>query len=402
MNDFDKHGLLQEISDTIVDTPNIHAFLNKLPGIIQHYLPFKRTVIYYKSNSGNHYKPYSEDMEPETIPVLNENSPFVQRFITQKGVVAFTGPKDTNREMFENDIASLLEANRINLLFPLYCRHYFRGMLLCHLDLNHAGHLKEFEHMVIGAAHIFIPVIETERMELENDRNYYRLLKFDRLALLGEMVAAVAHELKTPINTILMEIQEMHDILKKDEGMGTACQKIKKEIQRVDQFIGSMLNFSKFEATSMEGLTLNEFVEKTLADIPRKRIPSHLEIDVILENNHQIYTDPNRLRQVFFNILFNAFDAVAISGAVTIRVYSEVPETNKSENRRHIISIRDNGPGIPDEIKDKIMEPFFTTRREGTGLGLYISYGIMRSLKGELVIESSGSGTTVYIVLPGE
>ena len=103
---------------------------------------------------------------------------------------------------------------------------------------------------------------------------------------------------------------------------------------------------------------------------------------------------------VFLNVIFNALDATGKGGTITIKTYSEYKETIKDIKK--IISIRDNGPGIPQEIKERVLEPFFTTKKEGTGLGLYISYGIMKSLKGDLEIESNENGTTVFIILPGE
>jgi signal transduction histidine kinase len=391
---------MRNISGTIADVPTMNRFLKQLPGIIQRYLPLKRAIIFYKNDTGSNFAPYSQDIEVDPLPSLDEKSNIIRSFVNRKGAVLVDGGDNIYREIFNKNTGDLLEHYGLNLLVPLYCRHYYRGLLVCFLDPKKKHLIGDIQRLITDAAHIFIPVIETERLEVENDRNYYRLFKFDRLVLLGEMVAAIAHELKTPMATVMLEVQEMSDVYARHKGLGRACKKIKNEIQRINQFIRSLLSFSKFEEISMETVALNDFVPKTLTEIPGKRIPERLDISTHLEDNHLVSTDKNRLRQVFFNLIFNAFDAAGPGGEITVKTYTEFKEAD--QDSRHIIAIRDNGPGIPDDIKEKVLEPFFTTKSQGTGLGLYISYGIMRSLQGDLEIESSSNGTTVYMILPGD
>jgi len=400
MKQLKKYEFIQAISDAVGTALSMSNFLKQLPGIIQRYLPLKRSIIFYKSETGNHFNPYSEEFENNRITPLDEKSNIIRSFVSHRRAIILDKEENIYQEIFNKNSDHILERYDLNVVIPLYCRRYSRGLLLSWLDPKKKGFFKDLEQVMQTAADIFIPIIETERLEVENDRNYYRLFKFDRLVLLGEMVASIAHELKTPMNTVLLEVQEMHDMLNDQKGMDQTCKKIKKEITRINQFIRSLLSFSKFKEISNEELALNEFVQKTLKDIPRKRIPADLKIAPHLENNPVVFTDRNRLHQVFLNILFNAFDAAGTGGEISIKTYSEHKETDK--DMKHYIAIRDSGPGISDEIKEKILEPFFTTKQEGTGLGLYISYGIMRSLKGDLEIESSAKGTTVYIILPGD
>lgn len=395
-----RYEFIQATADAVDSAPSVNIFLRQLPGIIQKYLPLKRTIVFYRSETGNHFNPYSVEYESNRITPLDEKSNIIRSFVTYDRAIMLDKKEDIYQELFNKNSDNILERYDLNLIIPLRCRRYNRGLLLSRLDPKKKVLLEDLEQVLKTASDIFIPIIETERLEVENDRNYYRLFKFDRLVLLGEMVASIAHELKTPMNTVLLEVQEMHDLLCNQKGMDQTCKKIKKEINRINQFICSLLSFSKFKEISNEGLELNEFVGKALKDIPRKRIPVDLKIVSRLENHQAVFTDKNRLHQVFLNVLFNAFDAAGAGGEITVKTYSEQKETAK--DIKHYIAIHDNGPGISDEIKEKILEPFFTTKKEGTGLGLYISYGIMRSLKGDLEIESSTGGTTVYIILPGD
>ncbi len=395
------YEFLQAISDTIGTAPTMAHYLKQLPIIMEKYLPIKRIIVFYRSETGNRFSPYPEVVDNNPVIPLDEQSNIIRSFVTHHSAMFLDSNESIYHEIFNKNSDQLLDKYQLNLLIPLHCRRYYRGLLVGWMDPKKRGLIKEVEKLIQAAAHLFIPIIETERLEVENDRNYYRLFKFDRLVLMGEMVASIAHELKTPMNTVLLEVQEINDQLGNigHSGLTSSCQKIKNEIHRVSQFIRSLLSFSKFKEIAVEEIALNDFVVEALAEIPRKRIPEALDITTRLENDHTLPIDRNRLRQVFFNILFNAFDAAGAHGKIAVKTYAERKEIDK--NARHIISIRDDGPGIPADIKDKVLEPFFTTKSEGTGLGLYISYGIMRSIKGDLEIESNNEGTTVYIILPG-
>ncbi len=391
---------IKSISEGIENSHSPNDFLDLLHKIIQKFIPFKRIIIFYRDGFGNKFRPFPEKIDNSQIITLNENSNLIKIFITRKNSILFDKKEKIYWELFNKDSNNLLERLNVNYIYPLYCKKYYRGIVLAQIDSNKTKLLKDIERIIKIAANIFIPIIETERLEVENDRNYYRLFKFDRLVLLGEMVASISHELKTPMNTIILEIEEIIDSYIKPDEIKSALKKIKKETFRVNSFIESLLSFSKLKEISIINFSLKEFIEKALNDIPKKRIPANVKI--IKETDEDLYVsaDKNRLHQVFLNILFNAFDAVGKSGEITIRTYSEYKGVKKAI--KYITSIHDNGPGIPLEIKDKVLKPFFTTKKEGTGLGLYISYGIMKSLKGDLEIESTENGTTVYLILQGD
>jgi signal transduction histidine kinase len=388
---------IKSISESIEDSYSPNDFLNLLHKIIQNFMPFKRIITFYRDGFGNKFRPFPEKIDNSQIIILNENSNLIKSFITRKSSILFEKKENIYWELFNKDSNNLLDKYNINYIIPLYCKNYYRGILLANIEHNKTKLIKDIDRIIKIAANIFIPIIETERLENENDRNYYRLFKFDRLVLLGEMVASISHELKTPMNTIILEIEEIIDSYIKPDEIKSALKKIKKETLRVNNFIESLLSFSKLKEISIIDFSLKEFIEKALNDIPKKRIPANVKIIKEIDEDLYVSADKNRLHQVFLNILFNAVDAVGETGEITIRIYSEYKEVKKG--MKYIISINDNGPGIPLDIKDKVLKPFFTTKKEGTGLGLYISYGIMKSLKGDLEIESTENGTTVYLIL---
>ena len=389
---------IESISQAMNSPHTTDDLLGRLPTLFEKTFPFKRTVVYYRAQVGNVFTPYTLKLDHDNLPNLNEECNIIESLNHRHEPILLDEKNSLHRDLFNRDTDQFLDTNELNLIIPLRSDNYFRGMIITWLNPKKKKILPAVTRLTNIAANIFIPSIEIKRIELSNDMNYYKLFKFDRLVLLGEMVASISHELKTPLSTIMLEIQEMNDCMYNREEMENSYKKISREIHKINKFVQSLLSFSRFQKISMESVLIKDFIEKTLEDIPRKKFPSDLQIVTDIDNHLTTMTDRSRLQQVFFNVLFNAVDALKVNGNIIIKTYKEYKDISK--NDRIIISINDNGPGIPNEIKEKVFEPFFTTKKEGTGLGLYISYGIMKSLKGDLEIQSNETGTTVLIILP--
>ncbi len=375
-------------------------FLASFSAILRRYFPLERCIVYFKEPEGNVFKPYSDDDTSVPLPLIPEEADLVESFTGRREPMV-DGPRTRMYfELFDRGTRGLLAGNGVNLIIPLHARSYFRGLLLARIDRSDLAAVHELTVAVQTAAVMFIPLIEAERLEFANDKNFYRLFKFDRLVLVGQMAASLAHELRTPLTTVLFEATAIKGRTGNDGAIAASCEKINREINRAGRLVESLLVFSKFKGLNLSHFPLREFVERTLAEIPPKKIPDSVEIRVRAEREIRVASDSDRLKQVFMNVLFNALEAMAGkgNGSIDIRIYSEYDELPR--NIHHVIAIRDSGPGIPDAIKDRVLEPFFTTKKEGTGLGLYISYSIMKTLKGDLEIHSSGQGTQVNLILP--
>jgi signal transduction histidine kinase len=392
--------LFTQMARALHEARNARSFLVMFPVLLQKYFPCARCILYYKEAEGNVFRPYFSDSRKRDLPLIGEEANLIESFT---GRTEFLLADDDNRmyfDLFNRDSDGFFAKNSLNLVIPLHARKYFRGLLLAAVDTADRKSVPALAEAVQTAALMFIPLIEAEQMEYENDKNYYRLFKFDRLVLLGQMAASLAHEMRTPLTTVLFELAAIQNQLPGDEKITAAYETIKREIARANQMIESLLVFSKFKDLHIAPVFLREFIESTLREIPAHKIPPRIKVQVQAEKEIQVSSDGNRLKQVFINVLFNALEALANqkNAAIDIRIFSEYKDLPK--NMRHIIAITDNGPGIPDAIKDRVLEPFFTTKKEGTGLGLYISYSIMKTLKGDLEIHSSGQGTRVNLILP--
>jgi signal transduction histidine kinase len=391
---------LVEIARALQAARSARDFLPAFPGMLRGRFAVECCILYYKEAEGNSFRPYDHAGSSGPLPLLREESCLVESF-TGRTEIMTAGPRTQMYfDLFDREGDGLFARNGFNLVVPLHARNYFRGLLLLRADTQDRSAIGALADAAQAAATMFIPLVEAERMEFENDKNYYRLFKFDRLVLLGQMAASLAHELRTPLTTVLFEAAAIKGRLGSDKTILAAYDKINREVGRANKLIESLLVFSKFKDLNLSRIRLNEFIERTLGEIPAKKVPAQVQIRVQAEKEIQVSSDGDRLKQVFINVLFNALEAMTgqESGRIEIRIYSEYDGLPK--NLHHVIAICDSGPGIPAAIKDRVLEPFFTTKKEGTGLGLYISYSIMKTLKGDLEIHSSSQGTQVNLILP--
>jgi signal transduction histidine kinase len=165
---------------------------------------------------------------------------------------------------------------------------------------------------------------------------------------------------------------------------------MKESIQRIDHIVKSLLSFSKHEKKKISEIDLSEMTDDVIQSIALK-IPKSIKLTKTLGQPMAVKTDIQRIQQVLINILFNALDAVGKEkGEIKISTYitgrDQVPE-NELFN-------------IEESFKEKLFQPFQTTKEEGTGLGLYTCYGLMKSLGGDITINSSPRGTEVILSLP--
>jgi len=391
---------IAEIAKSLQEARNARAFLSEFPHLLQKHFPFASCLLYYKDAEGNAFRPYSANQKDNNLSLIREETNLIESFTSRSEFLLDTAQTRFYFDLFNRDSDDLFKRKALNLVIPLRARKYFRGLLLAAVDAADRKSVSALAEAAQTAAIMFIPLIEAEQMEFDNDKNYYRLFKFDRLVLLGQMAASLAHELRTPLTTVLFEISAIKSQLPQNGEIGAAYEKINREITRANQMIESLLVFSKFKELTIAPILLREFCAQTLQEIPAKKIPPGIKVSLQAEKEIQVESDGNRLKQVFINVFFNALEALKgiENSEIIIRIYSEYNDLPK--NIRHIIAITDNGPGIPGAIKEKVLQPFFTTKKEGTGLGLYISYSIMKTLKGDLEIHSSGQGTRVNLILP--
>jgi histidine kinase len=235
-----------------------------------------------------------------------------------------------------------------------------------------------------------------------------QLIQASKMATLGEMATGIAHELNQPLSVIKTASSFMLNWLRRgeklnDEVLRTMLDEIDGHVDRATGIINHIRQFGRKSAGARELLSVNRVLQQAL-DIFSQQLKLR-DIEVVTElaaDLPPILADPNRLEQVFINLLINARDAVEEKRERL--PHGERPHritlTTRLQKRMVRIEMTDTGVGVPEALIDKIFEPFFTTKPvgKGTGLGLSISYGIVQDFQGSLRVESQENHGSTFII----
>lgn len=239
-----------------------------------------------------------------------------------------------------------------------------------------------------------IEKLQGARTQLEK-YHYQQLIRADRLASIGELASGIAHEIKNPLAGIAGAVQIFAREFKGDEKKSIILKEILQQIGRLDKSVKDLLNYASPSMSELSKGDLNSIVEKALFFVIQQ--PNAKDIKVIKELNTslpEILVDEKQIQQVLINMFLNALNAMSGSGILRI---STIQPTEDALS----IEVEDNGAGISEVEMSKLFIPFYTSRDDGTGLGLPISKRIVEQHGGEISIKSQlGKGTSMTITLP--
>jgi two-component system NtrC family sensor kinase len=269
--------------------------------------------------------------------------------------------------------------------------------------INSASLLRDGEGNVIGTVGVFKDLTQQKRLEAKLKETQAHLVEASKLRALGELVAGVAHELNNPLmasQTILHVIEgELHqDCPNKDR-----LQVIRRCNERIARIVDHLREFSRQARPELRPLDVNVPVDNALLITEQQLLDHQIHLERRLAQGlPPVMADPNQLEQVFLNLISNARDALdEKEGNKELLIQTLLEQ--RAGHRWVVVTVKDTGPGIPPEILDKVMEPFFTTKPvgRGTGLGLSLCFKIVEDHGGMLEINSQvGLGTEVRVLLP--
>jgi PAS domain S-box-containing protein len=254
--------------------------------------------------------------------------------------------------------------------------------------------IKKFDFDEKNSYTIFIltDVTETEENRMKSEQLAQR-------AFLGDFASLLAHEIRNPVNNMNVWIQNIKSLCHEDDEIYKAAHRIEDDCSRVSHLVTNILAYSKPLKLNLEEVDLASFLldllERWKINFVRSNIKYYFSPP---DNFPKIMGDPRALEQVFNNLIGNAIDAFDNKGGViSLKISLYQPETG---GRKALISVSDNGPGIPDDMIDHIFEPFVTSKKKGNGWGLAISKRIVTSHKGSIQVKSYPGGTVFEILLP--
>lgn len=221
------------------------------------------------------------------------------------------------------------------------------------------------------------------------------LVQSEKMAAIGTLSAGLAHEVKNPLSAVLGYAQLSKRKLDQPEALLKNLDIIEHETKRCNEIISNLMQFSRQEKGEFVHITVNEVVSKSMTIVDHQLSLKNVRIESELADNiPQITGNANQLQQVLMNLMINAQHAIGDDGG-TITLATFVRDESVT------ITVSDTGPGVPAEIRAKIFEPFFTTKPagQGTGLGLSVTYGIIKDHGGEITVERADTGGAKFVIV---
>lgn len=271
-----------------------------------------------------------------------------------------------------------------------------RSKKTCMLELRMSvknGGWKVFES-------VMTPVIEKNGLvkhivgvarDITEKRNAEELLwKSEKLSVVGELAAGVAHEIRNPITSI----KGFFQLFQQGNIKSEYFEVVLAEFNRIESIINDFLTLAKTQAIQMKKVNINELMNDVIKLLESEANLRNIQFSMIFESDsHPILCDPNQLKQVFINLVKNSIEAMPSGGVIQFNVCSE--------DGRKIIKIQDNGIGISEDRIESLGEPFFSNKEKGTGMGLMLCHKIIKEHKGTIVYKSKEKqGTVVEVRLP--
>lgn len=233
-------------------------------------------------------------------------------------------------------------------------------------------------------------------MEVKLEQREKELLQSKKLAAIGTLASGVAHELNNPLSNIYTTAQRLSR--KTGEECPPAVRKgledIFSQTMRVKGIVGDLLEFARGRELQMREVDLEALVKSSFRHMVRAAGAEKILLETDIPGALSVSVDPEQMERVFINLFTNAVQAMGGEGKLSV--------VARAEKDRIRVSVTDTGPGIPEEMQEKIFEPFFTSKERGTGLGLAIVFNIVQRHGGTLTVRSiRGEGATFIMTLPG-
>ena len=221
----------------------------------------------------------------------------------------------------------------------------------------------------------------TEMKEIERE-----MKKVEGLALVGELAAGIAHEIRNPMASISGSIQMLRESMDTDDVSSRLMDIILRETDRLNSLINDFLKYARPKPFEIRQFNLNQLITESLDLLKNSSIwNKNIELKIDLDSMDSIESDPEQIRQVIWNILINAAEAMPEGGALHIATRSvAISDSMKKKSDMVEITVRDSGKGFTEKALDQMFSPFFTTKEEGSGLGLAIVKQIIEGLKGNI------------------
>lgn len=354
-----------------------------------------KKLIYQKVEIENNNRFKEEILNSQLYGIVTLNRDKEVTFINSKGIDIL---KDYEKNIIGKDINLTILSKffiELKLANVLNEGKYYRGE---EIEIVFDDNIKTFNcnlyplkknnEIVIGAILNFRDISNEKKIKAE-------LARRDKIQALGLMVAGLAHEIRNPLTSIKTFIDLIPTKIDNIKFRNKLMEIVPSEINRLNSLITNLLEYSKPKKLNRKIFNVKELLESINFLFFKRIKDKNINFSIQTKDDINVFGDKYQIQQVFINLILNSIDAVSIEG--NIKVFT------RDLNNFTEITIEDDGCGISKEDLEKVMDPFFTTKHDGTGLGLFISYQIIQENSGFVNIQSKlNEGTKVSIILPSQ
>jgi len=288
------------------------------------------------------------------------------------------------------------EGIRMVLDTSLSFRDHIAGILRIYFAEARAVSDEERDFLVSLADQCALAIEKNRLIEAQKSKYDLLALQTEKLSALGRMAAGIAHEINNPLAGILLFSSNLFKKVPDEGPLKEGLEIIMRETQRCKFIIQELLEFARDKEPRKTSANITTIIQKSLNILENEFHLRHIRIEKDFAPGLQdSCVDANQLEQVFVNLLLNAAQAIDDKGTITVR------SRMNSSRREIMVDVIDTGCGIPAEHLGQIFEPFFTTKKNGSGLGLAVSFGIIKNHHGRLEVFSRlGQGSHFTVALP--
>jgi signal transduction histidine kinase len=400
---YDYRETLLRSSKDMISVVSLETLANKLVNTVSSALNIKNTSLYLVDETQGYFEVKSiTGLDPDESKAtrLPRDDPLVQRLVRRpETLVREELEFSQNGTRAQRELATRMSQLKAEVSLPLVTQERLIGIL--NLGYKDGGEIysnEDFEVLTTLANQAAIAV-ENARL-YDNLRQSQRVLqRADRLSSLGMLTAGLAHEIRNPLVAIRTFTQLLPERYQDPEFRTTFQSLALKEVDRICNLITDLLSFARPSTPNVTAEDINEIVSNVARILESEAKEKDVKIQFRLSSDLPlIFVDKEQMKQVFMNVIINAIQS--IEGGGVVEISSRLFVSNESHKFVQI-RVYDSGVGIPERDIENIFNPFFTTKKGGSGLGLSISHQIVQEHAGYMSVESKlGQGTSFYINLP--
>lgn len=291
------------------------------------------------------------------------------------------------------------------LIFPLKIMNQINGTIFLGKKTDGAPFTEQELNLLSILINQATFAIEHASLYEQQTERLKKMYRTDRLATLGELAAGAAHEIRNPLTAIRSTIQYLSKDFSADPVKSEMVTELISEVERINKIVQGLLSFARPSDLNTSDINIEQLINQTLLLVTNTLRKQNVEVEFeYFTDNTTIQGDAEQLKQVFLNIILNAVEAMGKNPperSRTLIISIEKGTPINTHSRYLIISFEDSGKGIEQKNIENVFNPFFTTKEEGTGLGLDICYGIINRHEGEIEVKSvPDKGTCINIKLP--